>query len=134
MLIHGTNSLPDEIVDNDHNLNNPTPPRMLKGLNRCKDALWKRWSDDYLRSLRERNKCFDGTKSMLRVSGIVQIKGDRENHGEWQIGIITQVIKIKDTVVGAKIEIVSNNLLEIPIQFLVPLELHSETNKNIHQR
>ena len=71
---------------------------------------------------------------MLKVSGIVQITGDRENHGEWQIGIITQVIKIKDTVVGAKIEMVSNNLLERPIQFLVPLELHSETNKNIHQR
>ena len=58
MLIHGTNSLPDEIVDDDHNLNNPTPPRMQKSLNRCKDALWKRWSDDYLRSFERKKQMF----------------------------------------------------------------------------
>ena len=43
MLIHVTNiSLPDEIVDDDSDFNSPTPPRMLKNLNCCKDALWKR--------------------------------------------------------------------------------------------
>ena len=74
MLIHGTNSLPDEIVDDDHNLNNPTPPRMLKSLNRCKDRYGNVGVTIIYDFLRERNKCFDGTKPMLKVSGIVQIK------------------------------------------------------------
>ena len=35
--------------------------------------------------------------------------------------------------VGARIKMENKNLLEKTIQFLIPLELHPETNKNIYQ-
>ena len=43
----------------------------------------------------------NGTKPILIVCDIVQIKGDKKNRGEWEIGIIAQLIKAKDTVVRA---------------------------------
>ena len=118
MLIHGTKiSLPDEIMDDDPGFNNATPPTMLKNLNRCKDVLRKRSSDEFLQSLREKHKCFNGTKPIHKVGDIMQIKGDKKNCGELEIGIITQLIKTKDTVVRTKIKMGNNSLLERPNQF-----------------
>ena len=97
MLIHDTNiSRPDEIADDEPDFNSPTQPRILENLNRCKNALWKRWSEEYLQSLSDRHKCFNGIEPVLKVGDIVRIKGDKKNRGEWEIGIITRLIKTKD--------------------------------------
>ena len=38
-----------------HHLESPDLRRRAKYLKRCKDVMWRRWTDDYLRGLREQH-------------------------------------------------------------------------------
>ena len=71
----------------------------------------------------------------LKVGDIAQIKGDKKNCGKmrnWNHS--TTYWNQRHSGRGRNQNIRKNNLLERPIQFLIPLELQSETNKNLHQR
>ena len=51
-----------------------------KYLRSCKDALWKRWSSEYLTALRERHRCDrDDKSSNLGVGEVVIVHSDERN-------------------------------------------------------
>ena len=74
-------------------------------LRRCKDIVWSRWTNEYLKSLRERHKLKHKTKQMTAERGdVVLIKGDERNQGKWKIGIIDSFIVGRDGVIrGARL-------------------------------
>ena len=56
MIIHGTNViLPEDERDDDRDVAEPEPTKLSRHLKKCKDSLWGRWNDEYLRALRERH-------------------------------------------------------------------------------
>ena len=126
MLIHGTNvTIPEEILDDDPEYRQPLPARMARHLQKCKDVLWKRWNTEYLRALRERHQCCSsGINPKLDVGDIVQVKDDFKNRGEWKIGVVVRLVKHADVILGAKLKMGNNNIIERPVQHLYPLELH----------
>ena len=50
-----------------HQLESPDLRKRAKYLKRCKDAMWRRWTDDYLRGLREQHRLTHlGNQSEIR--------------------------------------------------------------------
>ena len=84
-----------------------------KFLLRMKDALWHRWTAEYLRALRERHRLKHGDKKCtLAVGDEVVIQSAERNRNCWPLGIVEQLIQEKDHIVcGAR------------LQHLFPLEL-----------
>ena len=98
--------------------------RRAKYLKSCKDALWKRWSREYLSALRERHKCKVGGKpSTLKVGDVVIVRGDESNRGKWSLGVIADLFEGRDGVVRAVKLRAGKSFLERPVQHLFPLEL-----------
>ena len=64
-----------------------------------REHLWKRWVDEYLRSLRERHELRKGEQTFPQVGGIVLIKSESKNRQEWRKGMVTKLIKGKDDIV-----------------------------------
>ena len=126
MVIHGTNVLlPEDDGDVDPDFNEPEPTKLAKHLKKCKDAVWCRWKDEYLRALREKHDCSRG-KSTNSVSegDIVLIKDDSsKNRGTWKLGLVTKLIQRDGVTLGAKLKTNVNTLLERSVKQLYPLEL-----------
>ena len=121
MLYLNMNTLPEfpphEIEDRDLR-------RRAKHLLKCKAAVWKCWSQEYLRSLRERHRNLLGAKGAVPVVGdVVILKTDEKSRGKWPLGIIVELIVGKDEVVRAAKVRTGKNQLERAIQHLFPLEL-----------
>ncbi len=64
--------------------------KRAKYLRSCKDALWKRWSSEYLTALRERHRCDRNRKSLVIV------RSDDRNRAKWPLGIVAKLIPGKD--------------------------------------
>jgi hypothetical protein len=63
--------------------------KRAKYLRSCKDALWKRWTSEYLKALRERHHCNrDGKSAKLGVGDVVIVRCDEKNRGKWPLGIV----------------------------------------------
>ena len=119
--------VPSDDIDSDPEFNATTPTKLHRQIQSCKERLWKRWHDEYLLALRERHRCTKkAEQTTVNVGDVMQIKGKQKNRGEWRIGIVTKVVKINDVIVGAKLKLGTGIVLERPIEFLYPLELHSE--------
>ena len=108
---------PHHVEDNDVR-------KRYKFILKCKDALWKRWSTEYLRALRERHlNHTKGGRGLPAIGDIVIIKSDNRNRGKWLLGRVDQLITGKDGVVrGAKL-CIGKSVIERPVQFLYPVEL-----------
>lgn len=107
-----------------HHLPIPDLRKRARYLNRCKDALWGRWTSEYLRGLRERHnlKCKPSKKSIAK-GDVMIIKGDEKNRGQWRLGIVEELIVGGDGVTrGARLR-AGKSTLERPIQHLYPMEL-----------
>ena len=98
--------------------------RHAKSLLKTKDALWRRWTGDYLRSLRERHLLKHGDKKCtLAVGDVVVIQSPERNRNCWPLGIVEQLIEGRDGVIrGARLR-AGRSHLERPIQHLYPPEL-----------
>ena len=96
-------------------------------LKRCKDALWFRWTSEYLRGLIERHQFKHKNGHVHGTRGdVVVIKSEEKNRGQWKLGIIEELIIGQDGVVrGAKLR-EGKSILERPVQLLYPLELTNE--------
>ena len=95
-----------------------------KERNTSKDALWERWSKEYLRGLRERHNLKHKTRDQdLKQGDVVIIKGDDRNRNKWKLSVVDQMIKGKDDVVRAVRLRAGKSFLERLIQHLFPLEL-----------
>ena len=98
--------------------------KRAKYLRRCKDVLWSRWTDEYLRSLRERHNLNHKTKQLnLKIGDVVLIKGDERNRGKWNLGIVQRLIPGRDGVVRAVKLRAGKSYLERAPQHLYPMEL-----------
>jgi hypothetical protein len=107
-----------------YNVENVDLRKRAKYLQTCKDTVWRRWTKEYLRALRERHKLKHGTNLVgPNVGDVVIIKNDERNRGKWQLGIVTQLLTGKDGIVrGAKVR-AGKGTLERAVQQLYPLEL-----------
>ena len=67
--------------------------KRAKFLQRSKDAIWCRWSSEYLRALRERHRLkYGNSKNPLSVGDVVILKSEERNRNYWPLGIIEKLI------------------------------------------
>ena len=104
--------------------------KRAKFLKRCKDAVWKRWTNEYVQGLRERHIMLKGKTLSLSVGDVVIIKSDERNRGEWPLGIVEQLYQGKDGVVRAVKLRAGKSFVERPVQHLYPLELSCDKQAN----
>ena len=98
--------------------------KRAKFIKATKNAMWRRWTGEYLRALRERH-CMkhDNKACNLACGDVVIIKSEERNRNKWPLGIVEQLYPGKDGVVRAAKIRAGRNYLERPIQHLYPLEL-----------
>ena len=127
MLFGQPNSIPQL---EPHNIEDTDLRKRAKYLRKCKDAVWRRWTKEYLRALRERHNLKHETKlAAPKVGDVVIIKNDERNRGKWQLGVIVQLLTGKDGIVrGAKLR-AGKGVLERAVQQLYPLELSCDCEK-----
>ena len=90
-LFFNTNILPKL---QPHQLDNKDLRRRAKSLLKTKDALWRWWTGEYLRSLRERHRLKHGDKKYtLAVGDVVIIQSPERNRNCWPLGIVEQLRK-----------------------------------------
>ena len=95
-----------------------------KHLLKCKEAMWRRWYKEYLRSLRERHRAQTGTGGGAPAIGdVVIIKSEEKNRGKWPLGIVEELITGNDGVVRGARLCTGKSHIERAIQHLYPLEL-----------
>ena len=89
-----------------HHLKNQDLRKRAKFLRKCKQAMWNRWSREYVRSLRERHvNAAEKQAAVPRKGSVAIIQGESKNRNVWKLGILTDLIKGKAGVVrGAKIK------------------------------
>ena len=105
--------------------------KRAKYIKKCKDTMWKRWTNEYLRGLRERHNLKHRRSSGTVEKGeVVIIKGDEKDRNQWKLGIVEKVLTGKDGVVRAVRLRAGRNQLERPIQHLYPLELSCDVGRN----
>ena len=89
-------------------------------LRRCKDVLWNRWSDEYMKSLRERHNLEHKTKDMtVRLGDVVLINDSERNRGKWNIGIVVKLFPGRDRVRRAVRLRAVKSYLERAVQHLI---------------
>ena len=104
--------------------------KRAKYLVKCKEALWRRWRNEYMRALRERHDLrHHGKTGKLKEGDVVLIKGEEKNRGKWKLGIVDRLIPGRDGIVRAVRLRAGKSYLERPIQFLYPMELHCDTKE-----
>lgn len=102
-----------------------------KYLRRCKEAVWRRWTGEYLKGLRERhNLKHDGKSTTPTLGEVVIIKSEQKNRGKWRMGVVEKVIPGVDGVVRAARVRVGDTEFERPVQHLYPLELSCDMAKS----
>jgi len=121
MLFLNSNLLPEL---QPHHIETADLRKRAKHLLKCKEAIWSRWTKEYLRSLRERHRAQRGAGGDTPAVGdVVIIKTEDKNRGKWPLGIIEDLIVGSDGVVrGAKLR-AGKSYVERAIQQLYPLEL-----------
>lgn len=122
-LIFGQiNRVPTE--EDKHDVEKGDLRKRFKFIQRCKEATWQRWSQEYVRSLRERHNLKHELKRAESKPGdVMMIKGDRKNRGKWTIGVVTNTFVGRDGITRAVELRTSKTTLERAVQHLYPLEL-----------
>ena len=99
--------------------------KRAKVLKRCKLSMWKRWSREYVRSLREqhRNLGRQNDQSYPKVGDVVVVKDEDQPRNRWRIAVVTRMIHGKDNVAWGAVLKTGKGTLECAVQQLFPLEL-----------
>ena len=127
MMFVGSNEIPTQKA---HHLEETDLRKRAKFLSKCKDALWKRWTTEYLRSLRERHNQSKGTKTVkLNTGDVVIIKSEEKNRGIWQLGVVDKLHLRRDGIVRAVRLRAGKSFLERPPTHLYPLEISCDQKK-----
>jgi hypothetical protein len=119
---------PEEDADNvsDRDLR-----KRARFIQRCKEHLWSRWTNEYLRGLREQHDLthVDRTNT-IAVGDILLIKGEQRNRAKWKIGIVEKLISGRDNVVRGAVLRAGRDKLERVVQHLYPMELSCDASRN----
>ena len=76
--------------------------KRAKFLKRTKDEMWRRWTNEYLRALREHHRLKHKSKDHhITVGNVVLIKSTERNRNNWPLGIVENLIMGKDRVIQA---------------------------------
>ena len=104
-------------------------------LAKCKDAVWSRWTKEYINGLRERhNLAHKGVEAEVKVGDVVLIQSDERNRGKWNIGIVVDLIKGKDGVLRAARLRAGKSYLERAIQHVAPMELSCDCYAHVSEQ
>ena len=127
LMFTSSNNLPEMAA---HHVRDKDLRKRAKFLKRCKHVVWRRWTTEYVRGLRERHIQYHGKLLSLAVGDVVVIKSDeRKNRGEWPLGIITEFYEGKDGVIRAARLRAGKSYMERPIKHLYPMELNCDMNE-----
>ena len=108
----------------------PNLRKRAKFLRRVKDEMWRRWSNEYLRSLRERHRLKHKSQGhVVAVGDVVLVKSTERNRNKWPLGILETLIVGKDGAVRAARLRSGRDRLERAVQHLYPLELNCDLYK-----
>ena len=107
-----------------HHLEEVDLRRRAKYLLKCKQALWSRWTTEYLRELRERHRMkHKGQTMALAKREVVIIKDEERNRNKWKMEIMEELISGRDGIIQAAKLRAGKGTLERAVQHLYPLEL-----------
>ena len=121
MLHLRPNHLPELSV---HHLPERDLRKRAKYLLRCKEAMWSRWTREYVRSLRERHsKCGGDQTPHPSVGDVVIIQDESRNRNTWKLGIVESLITGRDGIIRAARMRAGKGVIERAVQHLYPLEL-----------
>ena len=127
LLFANSNILPEL---EPHHIEEHDLRRRAKHLLKCKEAVWKRWHNEYLRSLRERHRTKKTKGGLTPTVGDVVIIGDNEKkRGEWQLGVVEELVTGKDGEVRVAKVRSRKSRLERAVQQLYPLELSCDVEQ-----
>ena len=116
-----------------HHVPEPELRRRARYITRCKDAMWSRWTKEYVRSLRERHRQCGGEQTTHPLVGdVVIIQDDQKHRNHWKLGIVEGLIKGRDGIVRAAKLRAGKGILERAIQHLYPIELSCDRVKQAH--
>ena len=125
MMFGQPNQLPEEDPDA---IESKGLRKRARYLRRCKDVMWTRWTEEYIRSLRERHNLNHQKGSpLIKTGDVVLIQGDERNRGKWNLGIVAKLIKGRDGVIRAARLRAGKSFLERAIQQLCPMELSCDS-------
>ncbi len=128
MLFVGTTFAPELEA---HHLEDADLRKRAKYLLKCKDAMWRRWSNEYLRGLRERHNQKHKKSSFTVAKGdVVIIQSDERNRGKWPLGVVEELYKGRDGVVRAVKLRAGKTFLERAVNQLYPLELSCDRSES----
>ena len=113
-----------------HHLDDRELRKRAKFLRKCKEAMWNRWSQEYIRSLRERHYQRSGKQiAYPKIGEVVITRDEDKKRNEWKLGVVSGVIEGKDNVIrGVRIRTSKGNL-ERAVQHIYPLELSCDEPK-----
>ena len=101
-----------------------TLKKQLKHITTFKERVWRRWTNECLKSLRERHNLKHKSKDAnIQVGDVVIIKGDEKNRAHWKTGIVVELFTGRDGVIRAAKLRAGKSYLERAVQQLYPLEL-----------
>ena len=121
MLQIDSNHLPELQL---HHLPEKNLRRRAKFLLKCKEVMWKRWTAEYVRSLRESHRRAGGKQTCHpQVGDVVIIQDDKRNRNQWKLAVVKGLIKGRDGIIRAASLKTSKETLERAIQHLYSLEL-----------
>jgi hypothetical protein len=124
MMFGERHRVPEEDADN---VSDKALRKRAKYLQSCKDRLWTRWTNEYLRGLRERHDLTHNEKpNTISEGDVMLIRGDQKNRAKWKIGIVTELITGKDGVVRGATLRAGRDTYERAVQHLYPMELHCD--------
>ena len=103
--------------------------RRLRYLKKCREQLRRRWVNEYLHALDEKQKQRPKqTEAKLKVGRVVLIKDSLKRKAQWKIGRIENEVIGKDGVVrGYKVRTPNGYLLERPVQLIADLEVGGDS-------
>ena len=104
--------------------------KRAKHLRRCTQIIWKRWSPEYVRGLRERHNLNNQSKTLtLKPGDVVIIRGDDNDWNKRKLGVVKELIEGRDGLLRAAKLRAGRGTLERAVQQLYSLELQCDWPK-----
>eukprot|EP00795_Rhopilema_esculentum_P004932 gene4932-21272_t len=132
-LVHGRRIKPireEEIFSDEDKI--PARKR-LRYLQKCREKYWKRWSREYLTSLREYHKIHHGGCNEITVGDIVLVKDENLTRNKWKLGKVLHIIRGRDGIErGVTLKTTTRGRtyeIDRPVQNLYPLELRADSDE-----
>ena len=118
LLFGRPNTLPEQ---DHHQIELRDLRKRAKYLQRCEDVLWRRWTSEYLKALRERHNLKHKGSQLTPTQGdVVIIRSEERNRGKWKLGIVETLIPGRDGVFRAVKLRAGKSYLERAVQHLYP--------------